>query len=105
MAETPLSRSVAPLVIDILAPAPPPPEDCAAREADPFHPEIIVCQQAKASPRLTKSIDPELDDFGNAIPRARLKLSEHAEAEANLINKGVGGWNANGAEVRLKIGF
>jgi hypothetical protein len=93
------------LVIDILAPAPPSPEDCAGRVADPFQSEIIVCQQAKASPRLSKSIGPELDDFGNAIPQARLKLSENAEAQANLINKSVGGWNANGAEMRLKIDF
>jgi hypothetical protein len=104
-APAPLSRPAAPLVIDILAPAPSLFEDCPVREADPFQSEIIVCQQAKASPRLTKSIGPELDDFGNSVPRARLKLSEHAEAEANLINMGVGGWNANGAEVRLKIDF
>lgn len=104
-AATLLLRPAAPLVIDILAPAPSLAEDCAAREADPFSPEIIVCQPAKASPRLTKSIGPEIDDFGNAIPRARVKLSEHAEAQANLINKSVGGWNANGAEVRLKIDF
>lgn len=93
------------LVIDVLAPAPPPPGDCAGHVADPFQSEIIVCQQAEAAPRLAKSIGPEVDDFGNAIPRARLKLSENAEAQANLINKSVGGWNANGAEVRLKIGF
>ena len=94
------------IVIDILAPVRPVAEDCPAHEADPFQPEIIVCQQAKSlPPRLTKSIGPQLDDFGNALPRARLKLSENAEAEANLINKSVGGWNANGAEVRLKIDF
>lgn len=92
------------LVIDILARAPLP-EQCGGQEADPFHPEIIVCQQTSPSLRLNKSIGPELDDFGNAIPQARVKLSEHAEAQANLINKSVGGWNANGAEVRLKFGF
>ncbi|MFL0670252.1 MAG: hypothetical protein ACJLS3_02095 [Erythrobacter sp.] len=97
-------RPAAPLVIDILARTPLP-EQCAGQEADPFNPEIIVCQQAAPPPRLSKSIGPELDDFGNAIPQARVKLSEHAEAQANLINKSVGGWNANGAEVRLKFGF
>jgi len=91
-------------VIDILARLPAP-GDCAERDADPFHPEIVVCQKAAASPRLTRQVGPELDDFGNAIPRARLKLSENAEAEANFINKSVGGWNANGAEVKLKIDF
>lgn len=104
-AATPALHPVDRLVIDILAPAPLPSDDCAAGKVDPFQPEIIVCQQAKASPRLTKSIGPERDDFGNAIPRAALKLSDHAEAQANLINQSVGGWNANGAEVRLKIDF
>ncbi|WP_322897903.1 hypothetical protein [Erythrobacter sp. T5W1-R] len=98
------SRPSVPLVIDILAP-PPAAEDCRAHDADPFYPEIVVCQKVAPSARLTREIGPEVDDFDNAIPRARLKLSEAAEAEANLINKGVGGWNANGAEVRLKIDF
>ena len=103
-AETSPKASV-PLVIDILA-RPPANQDCAADNRDPLNPEIIVCQKtATATPRLGKSIGPQLDDFGNAIPKARVKLSDTAEAEANLINKGVGGFNANGAEVRLKIDF
>ena len=98
-------RPAAPLVIDILA-RPSGDQDCTADKGDPFSSEIIVCQKtATTAPRLGKTIGPELDDFGNAIPKARVKLSDTAEAEANLINKGVGGWNANGAEVRLKIDF
>jgi hypothetical protein len=91
-------------VINLL-PLVPPPVDCSDDEADPFSSDIIVCRKTALSPRLGKGVGPEVDDFGNAIPRARLKLSENAEAQANLINKDVGGWNANGAEVRLKIDF
>jgi hypothetical protein len=94
-------------VLDILAqpPAPQQPGDCLARDADPFHPEIMVCQTAALPQRLTRQVGPALDDFGNAIPRARVKLSDKAQGEANLINQSVGGFNANGAEVRLKIDF
>jgi hypothetical protein len=45
------------------------------------------------------------DGFGSAVPRARIKLSDTASAEANLINQGVGGFDADGGEVRLKIDF
>ena len=96
------------LVLDILAPPPPAPQqsgDCLARDADPFQPEILVCQTAALPQRLTRQVGPALDDFGNAIPRARVKLSDKAQGEANLINQSVGGFNANGAEVRLKIDF
>lgn len=92
------------VVIDLLAPVSPS-ADCAGRAADPFNPEILVCQTPALSRRLPKSTGPEIDDFGNAIPRERVKLFDKAEAEANLINKGVGGFNANGAEVRLRIEF
>ena len=47
----------------------------------------------------------EVDDFGNAIPRARVKLSEHAEGQANATAPSVSGWNAQGGEARLKIDF
>jgi hypothetical protein len=50
-------------------------------------------------------VGPVDDGFGSAIPRARIRLSENAEAEANLIKQGVGGFDADGAEVRVKIGF
>lgn len=92
------------LVIDLLAPAPPP-QDCAEREPDPFHPEILVCRSQALSPRLGPGAIPEVDDFGNAIPRAKWKLSDKATLETNAINQSVGGWNANGGEVRVRIGF
>lgn len=92
------------LVINLL-PLAPPPAECVAEEPDPFNPEIVVCRETAASPRIGPDLLPDVDDFGNAIPRARLKLSDTAAAEANAINKGVGGWNANGGEVRLKIDF
>ncbi|MEE4337294.1 hypothetical protein [Erythrobacter sp.] len=93
------------LVIDLTALAPPPPDECIEQELDPFDPEIIVCRQTAPSPRIGQDALPEIDDFGNAIPRARLRLSDTATLEANTISKGVGGVNANGGEVRLKIDF
>ena len=94
------------LVID-LKPLAPPPTDCAAQEPDPFNPEIIVCRETVTSPRLGSDYGPSADELaeGSAIPRARVRLSDEAEAEANVINKGVGGFNANGGEVRVKIDF
>ncbi|HSJ78983.1 MAG TPA: hypothetical protein VK913_09655 [Erythrobacter sp.] len=92
------------LVID-LRPLAPPPQECAAEAPDLFNPEIVVCNRTSHSPRIGPSIGLEDDGFASAIPRARLKLSDKAAAEANVINKGVGGWNANGGEVRLKIDF
>jgi hypothetical protein len=40
-----------------------------------------------------------------AIPRARLRPSGDAWAEANAVNEGLGGFNADGAEIRVKIDF
>jgi len=94
------------VVIDLtqLLPEPPAP-DCPDEAPDPFNPEIVVCAASTPAPRLGPVVGPVDYGFASAIPRARFKLSEDAEAEANLINQGVGGINANGAEVRLKIGF
>lgn len=94
------------MVID-LSPLAPLPTECAEQEPDPFNPEIVVCRKQVASPRLGPNYGPSADELveGSAIPRARLKLSDDAEAEANVINKGVGGFNANGGEVRVKIDF
>lgn len=92
------------LVINVLN-RPSLPEKCHTSDADPFDPAIIVCRQTASSPRLSKMIGPEIDDFGSAIPRARVKLSDEAEGQVNLINKGVGNWHANGDEVRRKIDF
>lgn len=76
-----------------------PRKDCGRREPDLFHPEIIVCEEALRSARIGPKPLPEVDDFGNAIPRAQLRPSDTATAQANLINQRVGGFNANGAEV------
>ncbi|KWV92620.1 hypothetical protein [Erythrobacter sp. YT30] len=93
------------VVIDLM-PLAPPPQDCVEEEPDPFNPEIIVCARTQPSPRFgAQNLPTDEDQFGSAVPRARLKLSDNAEAEANAINQGVGGWNANGGEVRLKIDF
>jgi hypothetical protein len=42
--------------------------------------------EASARAAAEQNNGPEMNDFGIAIPRARMKLSENAEAEANLIN-------------------
>jgi len=94
------------VVIDLTQFVPPPPaEQCAGEAPDPFNPEIVVCQQSETSPRLGPVVGPVDEGFGSAIPRARVKLSDTASAEANATAPSVGGWNAQGGEVRLKIDF
>ncbi|TAD77126.1 MAG: hypothetical protein EAY70_09090 [Sphingomonadales bacterium] len=94
------------LVIDLtqLVP-PPPPERCTDEQPDPLNPEIVVCKNSGPSPRLGPMVGPVDDGFASAIPRARIKLSETASAEANATAPSVGGFNAQGGEVRLKIDF
>ena len=94
------------VVIDLTQFVPPPPaEECAGEAPDPFNPEIVVCKRSETSPRLGPVVGPADEEFGSAIPRARVKLSDTASAEANVHNTPVGGFNANGGEVRLKIDF
>ena len=93
------------LVIDLTQLVPQPAEECGADAPDPFNPEIVVCETSAPSPRLGPRVGPVDDGFGSAIPRARIKLSDTASAEANVHNAPVGGFNANGGEVRLKIDF
>jgi hypothetical protein len=94
------------VVIDLTQFVPPPPaEACAADDPDPFNPGIVVCTDTGPAPRLGPMVGPVDDGFGSAIPRARIKLSENAEAEANIAKTPVGGFDADGAEVRLKIDF
>ena len=96
------------VVIDLtqLLPPPPPSDQCSEAAPDPFNPEIVVCTATGPSPRLGPVVGPVDEEvFGSAIPRARIKLSDTASAEANGINQSVGGFNANGGEVRLKIDF
>lgn len=94
------------LVIDLM-PLAPPPSECLVEEPDPFDPEIVVCRQRQLSPRLGADYGPPAEDLveGSAVPRARVQITEDAAGEANVINQGVGGFNANGGEVRLKIDF
>ena len=84
---------------------PPPAPDCPDEPAGPLISEIVVCAETAPAPRLGPVVGPVDDGFGSAIPRARIKLSENAEAEANLIKQSVGGFDADGAEVKLKIDF
>ncbi|MDC8754998.1 hypothetical protein OIK40_10140 [Erythrobacter sp. sf7] len=93
------------LVIDLLPLAPPPPGECVAEEPDPLNPEIVVCRKTAPSPRIGPDILPDVDDFGIGIPRARFRLSDTAAIELNGTSPGVGGFNARGGEVRLKIDF
>lgn len=94
------------VVIDLTRFAPPPSaEQCIADDPDPLNPSIVVCETTGPSPRLGPMVGPVDDGFGSAVPRARIKLSDTASAEANVQNSPVGGFNANGGEVRLKIDF
>ena len=94
------------VVIDLTQFAPKPPADpCIPDDPDPLNPAIVVCETTGPSPRLGPMIGPVDEEFGSAIPRARIKLSDTVEGQANLHNTPVGGFNANGGEVRLKIDF
>ena len=94
------------VVIDLM-PLAPTPQMCAEEEPDPFNPEIVVCRKTEPDPRIGPDQGPSVDDllFASAVPRARLKLSENAEAQANTIKKPVGGFDADGVETRVKIEF
>jgi hypothetical protein len=93
------------LVIDLTALAPVR-EQCVEENPDPFNPTIMVCARTAPDPRLGPVQGPADEQvFGSAVPRARVKLSENAEAEANVIKQAVGGFDADGGEVRLKIEF
>ena len=96
------------LVIDLLqlVPAMPALPKCEMDEPDPLSNEIVVCRTSNVAHRLGPPIGPTDEEaFGSAIPRARIKLSDTAAAEANATAPSVGGWNAQGGEVRLKIDF
>lgn len=94
------------LVIDLSSLAPPP-TDCVVEEPDPLNPEIVVCRETLPSPRLGADYGPTADEVieGSAVPRASVRLSDDAVLEANVANNAVGGFNANGGEVRVKIDF
>lgn len=86
--------------------APQPVADCLLPEPDPFNPEIVVCGNTTPPPRLRPQVGPtEEEEFGSAIPRAKVRLSEDATAELNGTQTGVGGFTSQGGEVRVKIDF
>ncbi|MEM7702028.1 MAG: hypothetical protein AAF251_08850 [Pseudomonadota bacterium] len=93
------------LVID-LKPLAPEPTTCVEENPDPFNPTILVCSRTEPDPRFGEPLGP-VDEilFASAIPRAKVKLSENAEAQANTIKKPVGNFDADGAELRVKIEF
>ncbi len=101
-----VERADGSLLIDLM-PLAEPPTQCVTEEPDPLNPEIIVCRETAPSPRLGADNGPTADAvlFGSAVPRARIRLSDNAELEANAADAGVGGWNGQGGEVRLKIDF
>lgn len=108
--ETPISpyaeRPDGSVEVDLTRLVPPPPaEPCADPAPDPFSNEIVVCEAAPSAQRIGPMMGPVDEEFGSAIPRARIKLSENAEAQLNLAKTPVGGIDADGAEVRVKIGF
>lgn len=94
------------VVIDLTQFVPPPPaEPCTDTPADPLNSEIVVCAATGPAPRLGPVVGPVDDGFGSAIPRASIRLSDTASAEANATAPAVGGINAQGGEVPLKIDF
>ncbi|MEM9501676.1 MAG: hypothetical protein AAF941_07495 [Pseudomonadota bacterium] len=94
------------VIIDLMPLAEPPPDECITPEPDPFNPEIMVCRNTIPSQRLGEYQGPtEEEEFGSAIPRAGVRLSDDATAEANATQTGVGGFTSQGGEVRVKIDF
>ncbi|MEM1051842.1 MAG: hypothetical protein AAGI28_07075 [Pseudomonadota bacterium] len=94
------------VVVDLSGLAPPP-TDCLESESDPFNPEIVVCREITHSPRLGADYGPSAEEVtsGSAVPRASVRLSEDVEAEASVAKSGVGGWDADGVEAKVKIEF
>jgi len=95
------------VVIDLKTLVPKPEaEECLERDPNPLEPGIVVCGQTAADQRIDPQYGPTDDkEFGSAIPRAKVRLSDNAETEANVIKKGVGSFDADGAEVKIKIDF
>lgn len=95
------------LVIDLTTLVPDArPQECIESDPNPLDSGILVCRALDTDQRIDPTYGPaDEPEFGSAIPRARVKITDNAEAEANAINKGVGGINANGGEVRVKIDF
>ncbi len=80
--------------------------ECLERDLNPLESTIIVCGETTTDQRLSPQYGPTDDEgFGSAVPRAKVRLPDNAETEANVIKKGVGGFDADGAEVKVKIDF
>ena len=83
------------------------PEQCIATDPNPLDNGIIVCRTLTTDQRLGETHTVTVEDitFGSAIPRAKFRIAEDATAEVNGTAPAVGGFNAQGAEVRIRIGF
>lgn len=96
------------LVIDLapLAPPPPPPEQCLDTDPNPLDNGILVCRNLTGDQRIDPGLAPaDAATAGSAVPRAKFRISEDATGEVNGTNPAVGGWNAQGAEVKVNIDF
>jgi hypothetical protein len=82
-------------------------EQCVQTDPNPLENGILVCRVLTTDQRLSESRDVSSDDltFGSAVPRARFRLSKDTAGEINGTAPSVGGWNAQGTEVRIRIGF
>ena len=87
------------LVIDLM----PLNEQCQDTQPDPINPTIVVCRTRNTDQRVDNQ--PPVDAFGNAIPRARLKLSENSALSLDAKEKAVGGHTANAALVTVTVDF
>jgi len=74
-------------------------------ESDPPNPEIIDWRETLSSSRFGPRFLAEADASGNANDRARIRLSYDTNAQVNALYPDLGGYRANGVEVRVKIEF
>ncbi|MGB3472932.1 MAG: hypothetical protein WBA51_19115 [Erythrobacter sp.] len=96
------------LVIDLMPLAPKAqPQKCIESDPNPLENAILVCRDLTIDQRFGPEYGPtnEPDDFGSAVPRAKFRISDDATGEVNATNPSVGGWNAQGAEARIRIDF
>lgn len=96
------------IIVDLAPLAPKPQtEECIEPDQNPLDAAIIVCRDLTTDQRITPAFGPadEPGEFGSAVPRAKFRISDDATGEVNATNPSVGGWNANGGEVKVKIDF
>ena len=82
-------------------------EPCVQTDPNPLQNGILVCRRVTTDQRLGPTQDVSAKDVveGSAIPRAKFRIAEDATGEFNATNPSVGGFNAQGTEVRIRIGF